>query len=101
MAGTRKVTLEVCGAFMARKPKHNNNTHTDGKSLFLFGNKIAEHREDGVYITDAGWNTTTTRERLNYFASVHTRKGQLFLDNKPWDGDWTRVEMDSNGWRGQ
>jgi len=91
MAGNRKVTREVCGAFMNKRKKHNDNTHTDGESLFLFGNKIAEHREDGVYITDAGWNSSTTRERLNYFAQVYTRKGQMYLNGQEWDGNWIKL----------
>lgn len=91
MSGTRKVTTEVCGAFLLGNRKSNSNTMTDGESLFLHGNKIAEHREDGVYITTGGWNTVTTRERLNYFANVNVRKGQLYVNGKPWDGDWIKV----------
>lgn len=91
MSGNKIVTREVCGAFKNKSKKSVGNTMTDGESLFLHGNKIAEHRDDGVYITVAGWNTPTTRERLNFFSLVRVVKGQLQLDGKDWDGSWTKV----------
>lgn len=61
----RKVTTQTVSAFLAGKKLTQGNTSTDGQALFLHGNKIAEKREDGIYATLAGWNTPTTRERLN------------------------------------
>lgn len=61
----RKVTLDVCGAFVNGKGRTVGNTTTDGEALFLHGNKIAEKRDGKVYATLAGWGTVTTRERLN------------------------------------
>lgn len=89
MAGNRKVTKAVCGAFLAGKSLTMGNSHTDGKALYLFGNKIAEWQDGTVWITDAGWNTVTTRERLNGLGcQVHTQKGQLYLNGEKWDGKW-------------
>jgi len=90
----RKITKEIAAAFHAGRSKTvsgNGATATDGEAIYLHGNKIVERREDGVYITLAGWNTTTTRERLKPFAAVHTVKGQAYLNGKPWDGDWAKV----------
>ena len=91
MSGNRKITREVCSAFVSGRSKSVSNTCTDGKVLLLHGNKIAEHREDGIYITLAGWNSPTTRERLNYFAQIHTKQGQAFLNGEKWDGNWIKL----------
>lgn len=62
----RKVTKQIAEAFKAGKSKTVANTTTDGKSIWLHGNKIAEKQPDGsVLLTLAGWPTVTTRERLN------------------------------------
>ena len=62
----RTTTKRVCEAFIAGKSRKVNNTETDGKTLTLFGNKIAEKNDDGSYtVTLAGHPTVTTRERLN------------------------------------
>jgi hypothetical protein len=91
----RKVTKEVVGAFIARQPKTSGNTKTNGQSLFLHGNRIAHWGPDGeLEISTCGWHTPTTKERLNALpgVSVHTSKGQLYLNGQPWDGNWTVVK---------
>lgn len=71
----------------------SGNTTTDGKALFLHGNKIAEKRNDGVYISNAGWFTATTKERLNAISGVriYQKSGKWFLNEQPWDGQWIKV----------
>ena len=91
---SRKVTTEVVSAFLASRSRTVSNTSTDGSTLYLHGNAIAQRREDGVvWVTLAGWNTPTTRERLNGLPGVRvsTKRGQAYLNNLPWDGSWTRV----------
>ncbi len=62
----RKVTSTICKAFMAGKSASLNNTKTDGQHVWLFGNLIASKNPDGsVNLTLAGWNSVTTRDRLN------------------------------------
>jgi hypothetical protein len=90
----RKITRDIAAAFNAQKSmtrSGNGATSTDGAAIFLHGNKIVERREDGIYVTLAGWNTTTTRERLKPFASVHSSKGQAFLNGEKWDGGWAKA----------
>lgn len=89
----RKVTAAICGAFEAGKALTVNNSHTDGKALYLFGNKIAEWRQGQLWITTAGWETPTTKERLNGLTgvSVHTSRKQLYLNGKQWDGEWIQI----------
>lgn len=72
---------------------------TDGETLFLHANPIARHTEKGLEITDAGWDTNTTRERLNGLRGVrvYRRKGQLILNGKEWDGAWVNVSQWGTG----
>ena len=90
----RKITREIVSAFMRRETKTIGNSRTDGTTLYLHGNAIAKHCLDGsMKITTAGWNTPTTRERLNGLpgVSVWVRRGQLYLNGEKWDGKWTEV----------
>lgn len=84
----RKVTRTVIAAFLAGKSKSVANTSTDGQSLFLHGNCIAYKKGLALVVTTCGWNTNTTRERLNGLpcVNVYTKKGELFLNGEAWDG---------------
>lgn len=70
-----------------------SNTHTDGTALFLHGNKIAEWRGGELWITNAGWSSNTTKERLNGLPGVRIfqKAGQWFLNEAKWDGSWVKV----------
>jgi hypothetical protein len=66
----RKVEKVVCGAFVRGERCRRSNTFTDGRSLWLFGNLIARWRRGRIWGTLAGWNTVTTRSRLNAVATI-------------------------------
>ena len=89
----RKVTAEIRRAFNNGQKKTIGNTWTDGESVYLHGNKIVSRNPVSkvVYICTHGWNTITTRERLNAFTNkrVYQKKHKLMLDNDEWNGDWT------------
>jgi hypothetical protein len=89
----RKISQAVAGAFIAGIEMTNSNTRTDGQSLWLFGNKIAEKRADGLYITNAGWFSATTKERLNALPSVsiYQAKKEWYLNGNKWDGKWIKI----------
>lgn len=61
----RKITQQIKEAFDNHTAKRIGNTETDGAIVWLHGNRIVERRKDGVYASLAGWNTPTTRERVN------------------------------------
>jgi hypothetical protein len=67
--------------------------------LWLFGNKIAEIRRDGLWITNAGWDSVTTKERLNGLIAVkiRNRRGTWILNDRPWSGEWVNVDEWNNG----
>lgn len=89
----RKISQEVAIAFLEGRKKKSGNTMTDGKSLYLHGNEIAKIVGSVLYITTAGWDTPTTKERLNALphVSVRTKNGRLELNGKPWNGGWIEV----------
>lgn len=86
----RKESLQIAKAFIARKPKKERRTETDGVSIYLHGNRIAWWGKAGdLYMTLAGWDTVTTRERLNTLCSLLRRadaKGFRRASYKPYFG---------------
>ena len=90
----RKITKEIVAAFMNRETKTIGNSYTNGTTLYLHGNPIARHSCIGVIeVSTAGWNTPTTRERLNGLPGVrvNVKRGQLYLNGRPWDGRWMKI----------
>lgn len=94
----KQITEDACQAFNAGYNFTRSNTEVlvsmadEGKrvvSLFLHGNLIAMKNWRGLHVTTAGWNTLTTRERLNGLHGVHVykRRGQLYLNGEKWDGE--------------
>jgi hypothetical protein len=89
----RKITEEAIDAFMNHRRFKKRNTEVYKREfttlLILFSNTIAYRYDDGsIEITTCGWNTVTTRERLNGIPGVHitSLKKQLYLNNEEWDG---------------
>ena len=94
----RKITKESIKAFYNREPFKKSNMIVENikgvTKLKLHNNTIAELDENiELFITTANWNTRTTRERLNGLTEVRlgTKKGQLYLNNIPWDGKLTNI----------
>lgn len=90
----RQITRKIAEAFHNRQALKIDNTHTDGTSLWLLGNMIAQWGLRGLYISTAGYNTPTTRERLNGLLGVgiNSSRGKLLLNGHPWDGGWVNVD---------
>ena len=90
----RRITERIVSAFLRDESLKIDNTRTDGRAIWLWENKIAEFREDGLWITNAGWPSTTTKERLNGIPDVRIaqKKGQWYLNGYAWDGSWVHLE---------
>ena len=88
----RKVTKEIKEAFAQGKAKKVGNTETDGQTVWLHGNAIVKRDPDGlVRWSLAGWNTPTTRERVNGIAKcgVHQVSFEPVLNGQVIDSfDW-------------
>ena len=88
----RKVTQQIKQAFESRQPLKVGNTRTDGNTVWLHGNAIIKRDPQGfVRWSLAGWNTPTTRERVNGIvnAGVHQVDFEPVLNGEVIDSsDW-------------
>jgi hypothetical protein len=90
---SRKITDQAVSAFYAGANLTKSNMFVTQKQMYLHGNMIAKIDNGDLFITTCGWNTPTTKERLNGLSGVrvNTKAYQLYLNGKPWDGDWIKV----------
>ena len=88
----RKVTQRIKQAFEQGKSLKVDNTRTDGQTVWPNGNAIVKRDPDWlVRWSLAGWNTSTTRERVNGIANagVHQVKFEPILNGQVIDSfDW-------------
>jgi hypothetical protein len=90
----RKITREIIAAFMNRYEKRIGNSYTDGTTLFLHDNAIAKWDEEGrLWVTNAGWKSATTKERLNGIpgVKVYQKDFTWYLNGWRWNGQWVRI----------
>jgi hypothetical protein len=89
------ITEKSVNAFMNAKPFKRDNTEVvvlpNVTILKLFGNEIAYLYNDPdrtLSITNCGWFSDTTKERLNGIPNVSIRqsKGLWYLNGAYWDG---------------
>ena len=82
----RKVTELTVKAFLNGEKKTVGNTVSTGTELILHGNVIARKdaiNPDLIYISSAGWQTPTTKERLNGLLSM-LNEGYIYQKNFEW-----------------
>jgi hypothetical protein len=88
----RRVTSDIKQAFEQGTPLKVGNTRTDGTSVFLHGNEIIRRDISGVvFATLAGYNTRTTRERVNGITGMgfHQVGFVACIDGEPvCEDDW-------------
>lgn len=92
----RKITQKIAEAFREHRKLKIDNTETDGSNVWLFGKKIISYGgiEHNLVFTLAGWNTLTTRERLNGILpiSLTMKKGVAYFNGNPIEDDeWYEV----------
>lgn len=93
----RQITITMAEAFLRGEIKKVDNTMTDGSALYLFDNKIVEWRGDELWITNCGWQTNTTKDRLNGIGAlagfgIYQKKKKWYLNGEEWDGEWVRIQ---------
>ena len=96
----RKITIDSVNAFLNRQTFKRQNMEVtsfdDSFYLKLHGNTIAVLHGDGtLMITDAGWQTNTTKERLNGLPNVniHQKNFIWYLDGEEWNGNLTQIKQ--------
>jgi len=75
----KKITEQSIKCFLNNKKFSSGNmkvtVNTEKCSLLLHGNEIAFLSANGIYISDCGWQTTTTKERLNGLLDTLGKRG--------------------------
>ena len=94
----RKITREAVDKFLRKETFRKSNMAVEEQygifKLKLHGNTIATLDEFNMLsISNAGWSSNTTKERLNGLPHVHIKQKNWnwFLNGKEWGGEWTRV----------
>ena len=85
----RKIETQMIAAIHGNKNWSSGNTQVvtnDGVStVYLHGNKIALIDDNTVTIFDGGWQSNTTKSRLNAILSAHGFGGEsVFQKNFEW-----------------
>lgn len=113
-AGGRGTFNYVYEAWQKGKSRKRGNYQTDGTILYVFGNEVLRGTPDNFEITDAGWQTQTTKAALDTIMDeqtanwgIFTNSGNWFLwhgrpnyDDKKdeWDIDWKDFMKGPNSW---
>ena len=93
----RKITADAIRAFRNGNKFKRDNTEVRiyGQQwlLMLHNHVIASLEPEGLFITSAGWETPTTKERLNGLPNVHIvqKNFQWFLNGEAWDGSLIKI----------
>jgi hypothetical protein len=108
----RKITKFASTAFLLNRTFKRGNTEVvvskivgDGidltsSALLLHNNLIATLTfKDGkaieMFITNAGWSSNTTKERLNGLpgVNIYQKNWQWYLNGEQWDGKLTKINF--------
>tara|TARA_R100001510_G_C7506564_1_gene107991 strand:+ start:160 stop:456 length:297 start_codon:yes stop_codon:yes gene_type:complete len=95
----KKITQEACKAFESiygtfKKSNTEVRRISDLEAeMYLHGNLIAYSSPRGIYISNGGWSSNTTKERLNGLTGVHIQQKDFvwYLNGEAWNGDWVRI----------
>ena len=90
----RQITKEAVDAFMEGGSYKKSNMEVRDNCMYLFGNKIAWlDRNKQLWISNCGWMSVTTKERLNALPNVHIiqRNYHWYLNGVDWDGRATCI----------
>ena len=84
----RKIESNLINALRVGREFKSGNTTIDntdhGQVIRLHGNKIAQLDGTTLYLTSAGWETTTTKSRLNAILSALVPGAHIFQKDYVW-----------------
>ena len=87
----RKIETQMNAAISANRNWSSGNTSVQFDSdsgvsrVYLHGNHIATVSEDSVQLFDGGWQSVTTKSRLNAICDEHAITGEgVFQKNYKW-----------------
>jgi hypothetical protein len=98
----KQITINSINAFLNATRFKESNTEVEVLPnvtiLKLFGNAIAYRYNDPnntLSITNCGWQTNTTKERLNGLPNVRIqqKQGNWYLNGQQWNGNLIDVNL--------
>jgi hypothetical protein len=102
----RQITKESVKAFFNAERYSKNNTRVEVLPnvtiLYLHDNPIAyryNNPERTLSISNCGWFSNTTKERLNGIlthighAGIYQKNFSWFLDGEKWNGNYTDIKL--------
>lgn len=96
-----KKVSQLAAAALKNGTKYSNgkNTKVADGALYHHGSMIARDAGEGhVAISNRGYFTLTTKDRLNALPAVniHQKNFMWFLNGRGWDGSWVIVAPDGS-----
>lgn len=87
----RNIDYTAASALYSGRKWTQGNTYTRDSALYLHGHKIAWLDGGALYINLCGWDTLTTRARLNALPGVNLvhKGGKLYLNGSEIDDETT------------
>lgn len=85
----RQITKEAVDAFLNGRYYKKSNMEVAGGNMYLHDNKIAWFdKNHQLWISNCGWQSNTTKERLNALPNVHIiqRNYHWYLNGVDWGG---------------
>ena len=98
----KKISMDAARAFLMGKKFKRGNTEVrvlpNVSVLLLHGNEIAYQYNDPertLSVTNAGWFSVTTKERLNAIdgVSINQKNWVWYLNGEAWDGNLKDVKQ--------
>jgi hypothetical protein len=85
----RKIERQMCDAIRDNNSWRSGNTEVQntpyGSLVYLHGNHIATVTDDAVQLFDGGWQSNTTKSRLNAICDTFCVDGEgIFQKNFEW-----------------
>ena len=107
----RQITRKIVEKFNKNENFKLNNTRIEHQTIFtkpttimyLHNNLIAQRQNNELRITNSGWFSNTTKERLNGlldsigFDKIYQKNFEWFLADKKWNGKPIKLLKD-NRW---
>lgn len=93
----RAITFDSVQAFRNNETRSFGNTRVKAENgvtkLFLHDNLIAVKENGVVRVSNAGWSSNTTKERLNglHGVNIHQKNFVWYLNGEEWNGEWREV----------
>ena len=95
----RQITKEAVKSFFNNTNYSKSNTFVNNNKFYLHNNLIAEIKDNKLILSNCGWFSNTTKERLNgildYIGKplIYQRNFIWYLNGEKWNGNRTEIKL--------